>query len=100
MTAGRASWVMALRNEGAGRRRARVYVGKIERIELGPENIALRAQCGVRLILLFARARMLCDPGERKLSVFRRLCQAASEVIKAAGEPRIVLAQTIHAQDD
>src|SRR5258708_33283835 len=100
MTAGRASWVIALRNESAGRRPARVYVGKIERIELGPENVALRAQCGVRLILLLARARMLCDPRERKLSVFRRLCQPARAVIKTAGEPWITLATAVHAQND
>ena len=68
--------MILLRNESAGGRPAGVHVSKIKRIELGPENVALRAQCGVRLVLLFAGVRVIYDPGQREVSVFGGLRQA------------------------
>src|SRR5258708_3093495 len=86
------------RLEGTGGRPAGIYIRKIEGVELSPEDVALGTQRGVRSVLLRARLRVLYNPNERKLRVFRRLRQTASEIIEVAGKPGIVLAHAIHAQ--
>ena len=68
--------------KGARRRPARVNVGKIEGIELGPEDVALGAEGGVGFVLLFARGGVFHDPGEREFGVFRSLCEAAGEIVE------------------
>src|SRR6267143_3586465 len=50
------------------------------------------------LVLILARACVLYNPGEREICVFVRLRQAARKIVEAAGEPRIVLAESIDAQ--
>ena len=86
--------------ESAGRGPAGIDVGEIERVELGPENVALGAKRGVGLVLLLACVCVFHDPSEREVGVFGSLRQAAGEIVEAAREPGIVLAQAIHAQRD
>ena len=90
----------ARRAKGAGRRPAGIDVGEIEGVELRPEDVALGAQGGVGKVLLFARGGVFHDPGESEVGVFGSLRQAAGEIVEAARQPGIVLAQTIHAQRD
>lgn len=49
--------------KGPRRRPTRVDIGKIKSVELGPENVALGAEGGVGLVLLFARERVFDHPG-------------------------------------
>lgn len=44
-------------------RPARIYVGVVEGIELGPENVALGAERVVGLLLFLASAGVFDDPG-------------------------------------
>src|ERR1035438_3122515 len=82
------------------RRPARLDIGEIERVELRPQNVALIAQRLNHAILLGARGRMLEDILDGKRRVFRGLRQPCFKIIKPAGEPRIMLAQLLHAQRD
>src|SRR5256885_77015 len=68
--------------EGAGRGPAGTYVGEIEGVELGPENVALGAEGGMGLVLLFAGVCVLYDPGQREVGVFGGLRQTAGEIIE------------------
>src|SRR5262249_9478573 len=56
----------AIRVDGARRGPTGLHVGVVERVEHGPENIALGAQRGVRGLLFFAGARVLDHPGQRE----------------------------------
>src|SRR3979490_353182 len=49
-------------------------------------------------VLILARACVLYNPGEREIRVFGRLGKAACKIVEAAGEPGIVLAESIDAQ--
>ena len=89
--AGRDSFAF-LGNECAGWGPAGIYVGEIESVELGPEDVAFCAEGGVGLVLLFAAVRVFYDPCQRKVAVFGSLRQAAGEVVKTVREPRIMLA--------
>src|SRR5258708_38247418 len=86
--------------EGAGGRPTRIDVGKIEGVQLSPEDVALGAQRGMGQILFRARARVSHDPGESKFGVFRSLRETAGKIVETAGEPGVVLAEAIHAQND
>ncbi len=81
-------------------RPAGIHVRKIERVELGPENVTFGAEGGVSQILLFARARVFDDPGKREISVFGGLRETAGEIVEAAGEPGVMFAEAIHSQDN
>ena len=87
-------------DEGAGWRPGGLDVGEVEGVELGPEDVALGAEGGVGVFLFGARVRVLDDPGEGEVGVFGGLGQAAGEIVEAAGEPGVVLAQAIDAQRD
>ena len=87
-------------DEGAGRGPAGIYVGEIQGVELRPEDVALGAEGVVGVVLFVARAGVFDDPGEREVGVFGGLRQAAGEIVEAAGEPWVVLAQAIDAQRD
>src|SRR5882724_1587827 len=89
-----------VRLKGAGRGPAGIHVGKVKSVKLGPENVALGAQGSVRQSLLLARVGVADDPGEREFSVFRGLREAAGEVVEAAGEPRVMFAEAVHAKRD
>src|SRR5882672_2966809 len=86
--------------ECARGRPARIDVGKVEGVELSPEDVALGAQGGVRGVLFQARVRVLDNPGKGKIGVLGSLRQAASEIIEAAGKPGIVFAKPVHAKCD
>src|ERR1700682_1422254 len=74
-----------LSNECSRRRPARVHVGEIQSVELRPQNVALRAQSCVRLVLFFARASVLDDPAQCEIGIFRRLREATSKIVEATG---------------
>src|SRR2546429_9363331 len=85
----------------AGRRPGRpagIDISKIERVELGPEDVALGTQRGVGQILFCARVRVFHDPGQGELGVLRSLRETTGEIIETAGEPGIVLAKAVHAK--
>src|SRR6266403_6062105 len=86
--------------EGAGGRPPGIDVGKVEGVELGPEDVALGTQGGVGGVLLRAGVRVFYDPGESELGVLGSLRQAAGEIIEAAGKPRVVFAKPVHAKCD
>src|SRR6266404_2608413 len=86
--------------ECARRRPARIDVGKVEGVELSPEDVALGTQGGVGGVLLRAGVRVFYDPGESELGVLGSLHQAASEIIEAARKPGIVFAKPVHAKCD
>src|SRR5260370_24677127 len=86
--------------EGPGGGPAGIDVGKIEGVQLSPEDVALGAQRGMGQILFRARTRVSHDPGESKFGVFRSLRETAGKIVEAAGEPGVVLAEAIHAQND
>src|SRR4051794_10031668 len=81
--ANRASRTFLVGDEGAVWRPAGIYVGEIEGVELGPKDVALGAEGGVGLILVFAGAGVFDDPGEREIGIFGGLRQAASEIVEA-----------------
>ncbi len=87
-------------DECAGGRPGGIYVGVVQGVELGPEDVALGAQGVVGGVLFGARAGVFDDPGEGEVGVFGGLGHAAGEIVEAAGEPRVVLAQAIDAQRD
>src|ERR1700737_90495 len=58
-----------LSNECSRRRPAGVYVREIQGVELRPQDVAFSSQGIVSLVLLFPRAGVLDDPGERKVGV-------------------------------
>lgn len=89
--------VYVTRDEGAGGWPAGIYVGLMQGVELGPEDVALGAQGIVGGVLFGAGAGVFDDPGEGELGVFRGLGHAAGEIVEAAGEPRVVLAEAIDA---
>src|SRR6266403_2961875 len=89
-----------VRLKGAGRGPAGIHVGKVKSVKLGPENVALGAQGGVRQRLLLARVGVAYDPGKREFGVFGGLREAAGEIVEAAGEPRVVFAKAVHAKRD
>src|SRR5260370_20755780 len=66
--------------EGAGGRPAGIDVGKIERVQLSPEDVTLAAQRGVGQILFRARARVSYDPVESKFGVLRSLRETARKI--------------------
>src|SRR5260370_4825519 len=86
--------------ESGGGRQAGIHVRKIEGVKLSPENVTFGAEGGVSQILLFAGARVFDDPVEREISVFGGLCETAGEIVEAAGEPGVMFAEAIHAQDN
>src|SRR5260370_7782908 len=86
--------------EGAGGRAHRIEGGKIEGVQVGTEDVALGAQRGMGQIRFRARARVSHDPGESKFGVFRSLRETAGKIVETAGEPGVVLAEAIHAQND
>src|SRR5215475_9501303 len=69
-------WLESPRGRPAG-----IHVGEVESVELCPENVAFRAEGGVSLVLLFARACMFHHPGQRELRVFGSLRKASGEVV-------------------
>src|SRR5260370_11706528 len=86
--------------ESARRRPSGIDVGKIEGVELGPEDVALGAQRGEGQILFRASARVFHDPRQGELGVLRSLRQAAGEIVQTSGEPWVVLAHAVHAESD
>src|ERR1700719_191485 len=77
-----------------------IDVGKIEGVKLSPEDVALGTQSGVGQILFRAGACVFYYPVQGELGVLRSLRETAGEIVQTAGEPGIVFAQAIHAQDD
>src|SRR5258707_5003003 len=73
--------------EGAGGRPTRIDVGKIEGVQLSPEDVALGAQRGMGQILFRARARVSHYPGESKFGVFRSLPETSGTIVETAREP-------------
>jgi hypothetical protein len=51
-------------------------------------------------VLLFAGASVFDDPGECEVGVFGSLGESSGEIVEATGEPRIVMAEAIHAESD
>src|SRR5260221_8593484 len=84
--------------KGAGWRPAGRDVSEKERIEHGPQDIALCAERVVRGVLLFAGTGVFDHPSQREIGVFGCLREPSGEVIEAGREPRIKLAQAVHAQ--
>src|SRR5579872_440073 len=82
----------------SGRRPTWLHVGEVHGIELRPENIALVAQRLDRQFLLGARLRMFADIVDRELCIFGSLRQASLEIVETSREPRIMLAQLLHAE--
>src|SRR5579859_132912 len=82
----------------AGRWPSGLHVGEIERIELRPQDVTFIAERLDREILLGTRPGILVDVVDGELCVFGGLRQACHKIIQPAGEPRIVLAQLLHAQ--
>ena len=94
----RAEALSRLHSKRARRRPSRLHVSKIQRVQLCPENIALRPQGCNRQLLFSARVRMLSHPLQSKAGIFRRLMQAGGEVIETSRQPWIMLAQAVHSQ--
>src|SRR5580692_1140351 len=67
--------------EGARRRPAGADVGEVQSVELRPQNVALRSKRAVGLVLFLARPRMLHDPVEGEVRIFRRLRKPAGEIV-------------------
>src|SRR6185437_12533112 len=70
----------SLWNESAGRNQARIDIGEIERIELGPQHVALEAQRRQHFLLVGARLRLGLHVAQREVDILRRLDQPRREV--------------------
>src|SRR3989441_12772284 len=71
-------------------------VCKMERIEHGPQNIALGAQRRESLLLFLAGARVFYHPGARVLGILRRLLDPRLIAVKSRREPGLLLTDAIH----
>src|SRR5437667_6231446 len=87
-----------LNSKSARRRPARLYIGKIQRVEVCPEDVTLIPQCPDGALLLCAGCGVIEHVLQSEGSVFGRLPQARFKVVKPGREPWIVLPQFLHAQ--
>src|SRR5271170_2705367 len=85
-----------LNPKSPGRRPSRLHVGKVERVQLCPKNVALRAQRRDRQILLNSGSGILSHKLQSESRVFRSLIETRCEIVKPSGKPRVMLPQTIH----
>src|SRR5579862_9460968 len=86
--------------ECAGRRPSGFDVGKVESVELRPQNIAFVAQGLDCQLLLGARLGVIEYVVESELRIFRRLIKSGFEIVEASGEPGIKLTQFFHSKSD
>src|SRR5215467_13571148 len=68
--------------EGSGGRPGRLHIGEVQRIKLGPENVALVTQSLKREFLLPARLGILVYELRRKHRIFGCLRQTSLEIIQ------------------
>src|SRR5580658_4609563 len=103
----KSSATIALRMPGGGvdsksarRRPAGLDIGEVQRVQLGPQNVTLVADCLDNALLLAARSGVVEGVLDGKGGVFRRLRQAGLEIVEPGNQPGVVLTQFLQAQRD